>query len=507
MQNWKFYKSTRCEGRMNGPVDKCKLPSPVWAATIFMLMIFAGCAAVGPDYVPPDASSPASWHSRLKNGRVGGEEDSCALARWWTTLNDPVLSSLVDRAVIGNLDLREAKARVREARARRGLSKSEMFPTLDVSGSATKSRSNHEESELYSTAFDAGWELDLFGGVRRAVEAAEADLQAGREDLHNVLVTLTAEVVLNYVELRMYQGQLATTGENLRLQRETYELTQWRYEAGLDDELSVQQARYSMESTRSQIPTLRSAEEESKNRIAVLLGKQPGMLHKELEFQAPIPVAPPEIAVGIPADMLRRRPDVRKAERELAAQTARIGEATADLYPRFKLTGSIGLQSDELSGLFKSTGSFWSIGPGISWNIFDAGAVRRNIEIQSAQQEQYLNAYEAAVLNALEEVENALVAYAEEQNRRNSLNEAVHAAQRAVELSRIKYRAGMIDFVNLLETERSLLSYQNELVQSHGNVASNLVRLYKALGGGWETQATEIENESKDRENDNGKKA
>jgi NodT family efflux transporter outer membrane factor (OMF) lipoprotein len=197
----------------------------------------------------------------------------------------------------------------------------------------------------------------------------------------------------------------------------------------------------------------------------------------------------PRIAVGIPADTLRRRPDVRKAERELAAQTARIGVATADLYPKIQLSGSIGLTSGESSSLFKSASQFWSIGPGISWNIFDAGAIRRNIEVQSALQEQSLAAYEAAILNALEEVENALVAYAEEQNRRDSLSEAVQAARQAVELSRTKYQAGIIDFTTLLETQRSLLSYQEQLVQSDGTVASNLVRLYKVLGGGWETPA------------------
>ena len=491
---------------MNDSFKHCTRLFPVWTSTVFMIMIFAGCATVGPDYVPPDMSSPAAWHGQLKNGLVGDETDPRVLARWWTTLNDPVLSSLIDRAITDNLDVKEAKARLREARARRGVSEADMFPTLDASGSVTKSRSNEQESKLYSTAFDAGWEIDLFGGVRRSVEAAEAELQASREDLRNVLVSLTAEVALNYVEFRVYQAQYATTGKNLQLQQETYELTRWRYEAGIDDELAVHQARYSLESTRSELPMLRSSMEESKNRIAVLLGRQPGTLHKELESQASIPIVPPEIAVGIPTDMLRRRPDVRKAERELAAQTARIGVATADLYPKFRLTGSIGLKSSESSGLFKSASQFWSIGPGISWNIFDAGAIRRNIEVQSALQEQYLKAYEAAILNALEEVENALVAYAEEQNRRNSLNEAVQAAQRAVELSQTKYQAGMIDFSTLLEAERSLLSYQNQLVQSDGTVASNLVRLYKILGGGWETAVTEKQNESKARGNeDEGK--
>ncbi|MBW2599060.1 MAG: efflux transporter outer membrane subunit [Deltaproteobacteria bacterium] len=479
---------------MNNSLEKYARLFPVGVALFFMIVMLTGCATVGPDYVVPDISSPAAWHSQLKNGIVGDEMEPGALARWWTTLGDPVLSGLIDRAVAGNLDVRKARARVCAARARRGLSKTDMFPTLEASGSIKKSRNNEQERKLYSTGFDAGWELDLFGGTRRSVEAAEAALQASGEDLRNVLVSLTAEVALNYVEFRMYQAQLATTGENLKLQQETYELTRWRYEAGLDDELAFQQARYNMESTRSEIPALRSSLEESKNRIAVLLGKQPGILHKELETKASIPVIPPEIAVGIPADILRRRPDVRKAERELAAQTARIGAATADLYPKFRLAGSIGLESGTSSDLFKTASKFWSIGPSISWNIFDAGAIHRNIEVQSALQEQYLNAYKAAVLNALEEVENALVAYAEEQNRRNSLNEAVQAAKRAVELSRIKYQSGMIDFARLLDAQRSLLSYQNQLVRSDGSVASNLIRLYKVLGGGWEASLAEKEN-------------
>jgi NodT family efflux transporter outer membrane factor (OMF) lipoprotein len=467
-------------------------------------MMLTGCVTVGPDYIPPDQSSlPASWHSQLENGLVANKTDSMALAQWWTTLDDPVLSSLVSRAVDGNLDVMEAKARVREARARRGLSKADMFPTLDASGSATRSRSNDKENSLYSAAFDAGWEVDLFGGVRRSVEAAEADLQASNEDLYDTLVSLTAEVALNYLELRMYQAQLATNEENLELQRETYELTKWRHEAGLEDELAFQEARYNLEYTRSQIPTLRNSVEESKNRIAVLLGKQPGTLHEELNAVAPIPIIPPEIAVGIPADTLRCRPDIRKAERELAAQTARIGVATADLYPKFRLAGSIGLESDTVSGLSKSSGNFWNIGPSVSWNIFDAGAIRRNIDIQSAIQEQYLKAYESAILNALEEVENALVAYAEEQNRYASLNEAVESAKIAVELSKTKYEAGTIDFGDLLEVERSLLTYQMKLIESDGTKASNLVRLYKVMGGGWNMPANEKENESKDKGNEN----
>jgi multidrug efflux system outer membrane protein len=282
--------------------------------------------------------------------------------------------------------------------------------------------------------------------------------------------------------------RLAVAEANLQAQSETYQLAQWRYEAGLSDELTVQQARYNLENTRSQIPTLRTGLEEAMNRIAVLLGEQPGKLHAELEKREPIPVTPLNVAVGVPADLLRRRPDVRQAERQLAAQTARIGVATADLYPKFTLSGSIGLEALSLNNL---SSGIWTLsgGPRISWAIFKAGAIRQNIEVQSALQEQYLIAYETAVLSALEEVENALVAYAEEQQRRQSLSEATQAAQKAVELAQHKYQAGLTDFSNVLDAQRSLLSFQDQLAQSDGTVTSNLVRLYKALGGGWTSMA------------------
>jgi len=460
---------------------------------VLVILILTGCATVGPDYVPPDTSVSATWHTQFKGGLTTEEMNPRTLAEWWTTLNDPELSSLIDRAVSGNLDLKKALARVREARARRGVAKADLFPTLDATGSATWSRSSKDTgtgktSSLFTTGLDAGWELDIFGSVRRSLEAAGADLQASQEDLRDVLVSLLAEVVLNYVEARTFQARLAFTEANLEAQKETYQLTLWRYQAGLSDELAVQQARYNLESTRSQIPTLRTGLEEAMNRIAVLIEEQPGKVHPELEKREPIPVAPLKVAVGVPADLLRRRPDIRKAERQLAAQTARIGVATADLYPKFTLSGSIGLEALSLSHLSSGTATL-SGGPRVSWAIFKAGAVRQNIEVQSALQEQYLIAYEAAVLNALEEVENALVAYANVQERRQSLSEATQAAQKAVELAQHKYQAGLTDFSNVLDAQRSLLSFQDQLAQSDGTVTSNLVRLYKALGGGWTSLA------------------
>jgi NodT family efflux transporter outer membrane factor (OMF) lipoprotein len=460
---------------------------PLIAIAAAALLSLAGCAAVGPNYKASEPNAPAGWHTELRQGLSAEETSPRQLASWWTTLNDPLLTSLIEQAVNNNLDLKQATAKVREARARRGISRAGMFPTLDTSGSATRSKSSGSaaSNSFYSVGFDAGWEVDIFGGVRRAVEAAEADLAASRENLRDVLVSLTAEVALNYLDTRTFQARLAVAEGNLTIQQQTFDLTQSRYEAGLDNELVLQQARYNLESTKAQIPTLRSGLEEAKNRLAVLTGKIPGSVHELLAQTRPIPVIPPTVAVGVPAETLRQRPDIRLAERNFAAQTARIGVATADLYPKFRLTGSIGLESIKSADLFKSASQTWNIGPSISWNLFDAGAIRQNIEVQSAIGEQYLLAYEATVLGALAEVENALTAYAEEQLRRERLVAAVDAARQAEALAANQYSAGLVDFTTVLNAQQSLLSFEDQLSQSDGAVTSNLIRLYKALGGGW----------------------
>jgi len=466
---------------------------------VLFALLLAGCATVGPEYVPPDTTVSKDWHTPLNGGLTGEQIDPQALTTWWNTLSDRELSSLIERTVKGNLDIKEARARIREARARRGIARADLFPTLEATGSATWSRTSEdtgtgETRDFYAAGFDAGWELDLFGGTSRSVEAAEADLDAAQEDLHDVLVSLTAEVALNYIEVRTYQKRLAVTMANLEIQEETYHLIRSRYQAGLDDELDVQQARSSLESTRSQIPTLRTGLEEAMNRIAVLLSEQPGALHEQLKNEKPVPVVPLKVAVGVPADTLRRRPDIRKAERELAAQTARVGVATADLYPKFTLNGSIGIEALSLSNLISAGSRTFSIGPRITWPIFDAGSIRANIEAQSAIQEQTMIQYESTVLSALEEVENALVAYVEEQIRRTSLEEAVDAAKQALDLAQFKYQTGLIDFITVLDAQRSLLTYEDQLAQSTGTITSNLVRLYKALGGGWTSLAQDEEN-------------
>jgi NodT family efflux transporter outer membrane factor (OMF) lipoprotein len=459
--------------------------------SIILILALGGCAAVGPNYTRVAPKAPEKWHAELQSGLSAAQLNSEILAHWWNTLNDPELSSLAERAVKGNLTLKDAQSRLREARALRGISQAGLFPTLDAGASVTKRRSSENsdtgtEKNLYAAGFDAGWELDVFGGVRRSVEAAQASLEATEADLHNVVVSLLAEVALNYVEVRTYQARLSAAYANIKTQQETYDLNKSRYEAGIIDELAVQEALYNLERSRSQIPTLEIGLEAAKNRLAVLLGESPGALHQELNETKPIPVPPMTVAVGVPAETLRNRPDIRIAERNLAAQTARIGVATADLYPKFRLFGTIGLESLSSKDFLEWASRTWSIGPGVSWNIFDAGAIRQNIKVETARQEQALIQYESAVLSAQEEVENVLVAFAKEQRRRESLSRATEAARQADRLARDRYQAGLVDFSNVLITQLSLLSFQDELVQSDGAVTTNLVRLYKAFGGGWQ---------------------
>jgi len=457
---------------------------------LIAILSLAGCFAVGPDYKAPDIVVPAEWSPNLRGGLSAQAPEAQTLAKWWTTLGDTDLSALMERAITGNLDLKIAQERIREARARRGIAEAGLFPALNLGGSATVSRGSEDTGsgvrrELYRTGFDASWEVDVFGGVRRSIEAAQGELEASAADYQDVLVSLLAEVALNYVDVRTFQTQLQVAEENLKAQAETLQLTEWRFAAGLVSSLDVEQAKTNLESTRSQLPKLRSNIGAAKNRLAVLLGGYPGTLEAQLGARKPIPEAPLEVAVGVPAEVLRRRPDVRRAERQLAAQTARIGVATADLYPKFSLPGSIGLEAFAANHLFSAANRAWSLAGNFAWTVFKGGAIRQNIEVQNALQEQALKQYEATMLTALEEVENSLVAYADEQERRDTLTEATQSAQRAAELARDQYASGLIDFQTVLDAERSVLSFQDQVAQSKGQVTSNVISLYKALGGGW----------------------
>lgn len=477
---------------MNKIMEKISDSSRIFALLLAagMLMTFNACAPVGPDYTAPDQESPQEWSSELGDGLNAESPDSQTLAHWWETLGDETLNALMERAVSGNLDLKAARARVREARARSGVSNALLYPTLDTGAAALKQRfsgssGNGNEIDLFVAGFDAGWELDVFGGVRRQVEAARADLGAGEEEWRDVMVSLLAEVARNYLEVRTYQSRLKVAADSIKSQEVSAELNRSRFSAGIIDELALQQALYNLEQTRAQVPVLQTGLAAAQNRLTVLLGLPPGKLKEELAKSAPVPVAPVSVAVGVPAETLRRRPDIRQAERNLAAATARIGVATADLYPKFRLSGSIGLEAIDLGDLPNWSSRTSIIRSGISWNIFDAGAVRRTIEIQSARQEQALVFYEKSVLTALEEVENALVAYVREQQRRESLKAAEQAAEKALSIARDKYQSGLVDFSNVLDAQRALYGFQDALAVSDGAVTAGFVRIYKALGGGW----------------------
>ena len=455
-----------------------------------LIAILGGCAAGG-DYHAPVISPPKTWHTTLKDGMNISPADTIRLADWWNTLNDPLLSRFIQTAVSGNLDLKQAHARLREARARREVSESGRFPTLAVQTGANRSRSDRGSGgartiEAFSAGFDADWELDIFGGKRRAVEAAEAGVDAAQEDLRDVLVSLLAETALNYVEVRNFQARLAVANATLATLSETWQIMRRRREAGLTTQLDEDQAKLNLEQTRAGIPALQTGLKQAKNRLAALLGQHPGTLI-DLEVVAAIPTPSAEVAAGVPADMLRRRPDIRRAERQLAAATAQTGVAMAARYPIFSLIGTIGLQTLSAKNLLQPGAGLSTFSGNATWTLFDAGRIRQTIEIQNALQEQALIHYESAVLNALRDTENALVAFVEEQNRRQGLNEAIQSAQSAAGIAGNQYTAGLIDFQAVLDTRRSLLSLQDQLIQSEAAITSNWVRLYKALGGGWET--------------------
>ena len=450
----------------------------------------SGCKIVGPDYKPPQTATPTNWTSDLQGGLTGAAADTNFLARWWTVFNDPILSDLVERARAGNLDLRQAEARVREARAQRAMAKAALFPTVGANASASrttasKQAGNGQTTDFYATSLDASWELDIFGGKRRSIESATATWQASQESLRDVLVSLLAEVALNYVEVRSDQELLSITESNMLTRTETYDITRWRREAGLTTQLDEDQAKQSLEQVRAQVPTLHISLEQAKYRLAVLLGQPPGALQDLLAEQTPVPLAPSEVAVGVPADLLRRRPDIRSAERQLAAQTAQIEVAKAQLYPSFSLAGTLGLESLEYANLYSASARAAQGLAKAAWTIFDGGSIRQNITLQTAKQEEALSFYESTVLNALKEVESALVAYTNEQMRRDSLAAAVEAGRSAFELARFQYNSGLVSFQTVLDTQQSLLSAQDQLAVSQAKVTSNLIRLYKALGGGW----------------------
>ena len=513
---------------------------------VVTVTLISGCM-IGPDYKAPELALPGEWSEPLEGGESGS---AVAQAEWWSTFGDETLNSLIQRAAADGFDLRIAEARLREVRAYEGITGAALWPQVNAdaayqrtqtqkietpkarkgsasatftpngvgvsvtrtpfgsagpsftvvpdltgegnnsvtvrSGSGVSTKVPDRQNDLFRAGFDATWELDVFGGIRRDIEASRADTEVAEEARRDVLISVAAEVARNYFMLRSSQNRLETANKNIDAQTKSLELARSRFERGLTSELDVKIAEAQLASSKSTVPAFEASIQQAIHRLGVLIGSDPGTLQEELAAKSALAQAPPEVPVGLPADIVRRRPDVREAERAVAAATARIGVAKADLYPHFVLTGSLTGSSSKFDGITRGANTLWSFGPGIHWPVFDGGRIRANIRVQDARQEHALVAYEYTVMLALEEVENALVAYAKEQNRLVSLREAVAANDRALEIARQLYGNGLVTFLNVLDAERSLFATEDQLTQSETIVLTNLVALYKALGGGWE---------------------
>lgn len=460
-----------------------------WLA-ILTCIVLAACTslpAVGPDYRLPKLSVPNSWHAQPE-AATNADVDS-VLRRWWQQLDDATLDDLIARALAANLDLKQAEARLRQARAARRQAIGEQLPTLSASAGKTRSRAAGTSTTLYDAGFDASWEIDLFGGQRRAVEAADADTAAAAARLEEVRVTLVAEVVQNYVDLRSARQRLAIARDNLATQEESARIADWRQQAGLAGSLDVEQAIANREQTRASLPDLEIAAREAGNRLAVLLGAAPGALDTTLAAAGGLPEVPADLAVDIPARVLTRRPDLIAAERTLAAETARTGQKLAARFPSLTLSGSFGWQAYSLGALGGSDTLLRALAGSLAATLFDGGRRRAAVDAQDAVREEALHAYEASVLNALEEVENALYAHAAARQRIVARRQAASAARNAATLARQLYESGLTDFRDVLDGERTRLTAEDSLASAEALQLTTLIKLYKALGGGWEQAA------------------
>lgn len=464
--------------------------------SILVLGSLSSCA-VGPNFVKPE--TPVNEKFSTKES---GYSNTSAVPQWWRKFNDQKLNSLVDRALAANHDLRIAAANIEEARALRNAARFDYFPTVTSGGSYTNQRaslqtsqgrlsgldgSRSRSSEVYDAGFDATWELDLWGRVRRSNWAARADLESAEATRHGVMVAVAAEVAAAYLDLRGQQNQLAVAQRNANNQRETLKLTESLLQGGRGTELDTSRSRALLNSTLAAIPLIENAIHQDIHRISVLVGAQPSALKSELLQARPMPALPSLVRIGNPAELLRRRPDVNAVEKQLEAATHRIGVATADLFPSVTFNGSAALQADTLSGLGRSGADSTSFGPSIRWAAFDLGRVHSQIKASNARAKRSLAEYEQTVLGALEETENALVAFGRQRARRNYLRESANASQQAADLARERYQNGVADFLTVLDAQRELLNAQSQLAESETLTATSLVAIYKALGGGWET--------------------
>lgn len=479
-----------------------------------------GCT-VGPDFVPPKADTPAQWTlpRQAAPGRV--VTTPVRTAAWWKSFDDPTLDRLIARAAAANLDLRQAVLRIAEARAARRIAAAGFWPSLSANGSYARERISEKTAFTsllgsigggaghapaggvsgalpglqnpfgqYQDGFDASWEIDLFGRVRRSVEAAEADTTASVADSQSVLVSLLAEVARVYIDLRATQLRHAILTANLATQRDSLALTRNRRQSGIGNDLDVANAAAEVASTAAELPLETSRISQDINRLSFLLDLAPDALRAELETVKPVPPVPPKVPIGLPADILRRRPDIRAAEAQLHAATARVGVAVADLFPRLTLSADAGFQAEHAGDLANWASHFFSVGPTLDLPIFSAGRREATVHLQDLKAKEAAIAYARTVLSALHEVENALAAYAAEQNRRSALATAVAQNRDALTLARQRYASGVTTFLDVLDAERTLQQSELLMADSTAALSTDLVQLYKALGGGWEPQAT-----------------
>ncbi|MBI3775180.1 MAG: efflux transporter outer membrane subunit [Gammaproteobacteria bacterium] len=453
-----------------------------------VVTLLAGCATVGPDYVAPKTATTDKFANVVESGLTAEQIET----QWWKRLNDPALDELIQRALAANHDLRIAVARLKEARAIYRDTELDYFPSGDVAATAQHGRNSEAQAlggdrdvELYSLGFDAAWELDLFGRVRRAVEAAEADAQAAEANVRDARVSVIAEVARNYFEYRGAELQLAVARRNLDNQKQTYKFTELRLDAGRGTQLDVARAATQFNVTAAAIPLQEIAVKRAQHRLAVLLGESPATF--KLTAPAGLPALTAAFPVGKPEELLRRRPDIRIAERQLAASTARIGVATADLFPRVTLSGFLGFVATSGSGLGRAASESWNLSPTLSWAAFDLGSVRARLRASEARSEASLALYERTVLRALEETENALVGFGRQQSRLAALRAAAQSATRATEFARLRYDEGATDFLSLLDAERTQLEAESGVAEAEAQAYTALIAVYKTLGGGWET--------------------
>jgi len=470
---------------------------------IGLVLLLGGCSMVGPDYVKPTAPEPEKW---LESQDPKIESKEADFSQWWTVFKDPVLDDLIQAAYRQNLPLQIAGLRIYEARAQLGIAFGFQYPQTQqglgsgslnqVSKNAPNAAGADRYYSTYDIGLDAAWELDVWGKFRRAVQTSVANLEASIADYDDILVSLTSEVARTYIVLRASEERLEVALQNVKIQKRSLEITEVRFNAGAVTELDVNQARSLLGSTEATIPGFKTDIRRAKNALGILLGELPGKIDAMLGGPGLIPEIPAEVAVGIPTELLRRRPDIRFAERQLAAQSAQIGFAKADLFPHFSLFGTLGFQTGDytdyrsnnskISDLFHRDSIAYSAGAGFNWDLFNYGRISNNVRVEDARFQELAVNYEDTVIRAAQEVEDAMVGFLQSQEAVAFLADAVKASKRSVDLSMIQYREGLTDYQRVLDTQRFLVQQQDNLVFTAGSVGQNLIAMYKALGGGWE---------------------